>query len=259
MIGPGSVDHCDLAPQNKIKIPSESSSRDTLVLDHLSVVGPIARRVASRLPTAVDLDDIHSAGVLGLMDAAQRFDPSRGVKFGAYATVRINGAIVDYLRSLTWAPRGMHRRAKKLDAARQAVEQRKGGQASVSELAQELNVSVDQCHDLLAELSKLDFLDADELAESISSAHQAASTESLDPLRQLEWKAMVDTVERALERLPERHKLVLWLYYYEELTMKEVGQVLKVNESRVSQLHSKALSTLRREVAQLRQPVRPKG
>jgi RNA polymerase sigma factor for flagellar operon FliA len=218
-------------------------------MDNLSVVEMVVRRLARKLPPTVDIDDIQSAGILGLMDAAQKYDASRGARFRTYAEVRVQGAILDYLRSLSWAPRGMHRRAKEIEAARSIVEQRINGTATVAELAQELDLTLEQCHQQLMQADTLHFSETGDIVREVDQIRQSpASSDLCDPLLQLEGKAMLGIVREAIERLPERHKLVLWLYYYEELTMKEVGAVLRVNEARVSQLHSKAIEGLRQRV-----------
>ena len=242
------ISDLSLVPQTK-PTDSDWTSRDTLVLDNLSVVGMVVRRLARKLPPSVDLDDIQSAGILGLMDAAQKYDSTRGARFRTYAEVRVQGAILDYLRSLSWAPRGMHRRAKEIESARSIVEQRKSGTATVAELAQELDLTLEQCHQQLMQADTLDFCEVEDIVREVDQVRQSPATSDLgNPLLQLEGKAMLGIVWEAIETLPERHKLILWLYYYEELTMKEVGAVLKVNEARVSQLHSKAIAGLRQKV-----------
>src|SRR5262245_33177302 len=145
MIASRSISSQTTAPQTNDNF---QSSRDELVMANLSVVGFVARRVAAKLPSSVDADDVQGAGMIGLLDAAQKFDPTRGIDFRTYAEVRVHGAILDYLRSLSWAPRGMHRRAKQVDAARSTIEQKTYSRATVEELAGELNKTVDQCHRL---------------------------------------------------------------------------------------------------------------
>ena len=218
-------------------------------MENLSVVGIVARRLARKLPPSVEIDDIQSAGILGLMDAAQKYDSSRGARFRTYAELRVQGAILDYLRSLSWAPRGMHRRAKEIETARSIVEQRKNGTATVTELAQELDLTLEQCHQELMQADTLQFCDTEDLVREGDQIRQSPeSRDACDPLLQLEGKALLGIVWEAIDTLSERHRLVLWLYYYEELTMKEVGAVLSVNEARVSQLHSRAIADLRQRV-----------
>ena len=244
------ISDLSLAPQTQ-QADSEWTSRDSLVMENLSVVGMVVRRLARKLPPSVEIDDVQSAGILGLMDAAQKFDPSRGARFRTYAELRVQGAILDYLRSLSWAPRGMHRRAKEIDAARSIVEQRKNGTATVTELAEELDLTLEQCHQQLMQVDTLNFCETEDMIREVDQIRQSpTSSDACDPLLQLEGKAILGVVWEAIDTLPERHKLVLWLYYYEELTMKEVGAVLSVNEARVSQIHSKAITGLRQKVNQ---------
>jgi len=236
---------------------SLQATRDALITEHLPVVRLVARRLAAKLPPWIEVDDVHSAGVMGLVDAAAKYDKRRGVKFRTYAEIRVHGAIVDYLRSLSWAPRGLHRRAKEIDAARLAIEQQTCSTATVADLANELDISIDDCHQLLMRVEKLAVDQVDSLAADSRTSQGPAASDACDPLKQLEGKSLLELVWRAVESLPERESMVLWLYYYEELTMKEVGAVLRVNEARVSQLHSRAIATLRREVKQALQSQHP--
>jgi RNA polymerase sigma factor for flagellar operon FliA len=201
------------------RIDEDNSRRDELVMENLWVVRSVAARLAAKLPSSVDFADLHGAGVLGLMDAADKFDTTRGARF------------------------------REVDAARTAVEQRTYDRATVAELAQELDLTVDQCHHLLMQVNAISFYEADIPGQEKRMGH-LSSSEACNPLMQLETKARIELVFEAIETLSERHKLVLWLYYYEELTMKEVGSVMEVNEARVSQLHSKAIANLRREVSE---------
>jgi RNA polymerase sigma factor for flagellar operon FliA len=233
-------------------------TRDSLITEHLPVVKLVAKRLTAKLPPWIEPDDVHSAGVMGLIDAAAKFDERRGVKFRSYAEIRVHGAIVDYLRSLSWAPRGLHRRAKEIDAARLAIEQQNCGTATVAELANELGISVDDCHKLLMRVDKLALDQVDSIGVDSRSSLASVASHDCDPLKRLEGKALFELVWRAVEALPERESMVLWLYYYEELTMKEIGAVINVNEARVSQLHSKAIATLRLSVKQALPSEHPK-
>jgi RNA polymerase sigma factor for flagellar operon FliA len=225
-------------------------TRDSLITEHLPVVKLVAKRLTAKLPPWIEADDVHSAGVMGLIDAAARYDERRGVKFRSYAEIRVHGAIVDYLRSLSWAPRGLHRRAKEIDAARSAIEQQTCGTATVAELANELGISVDECHQLLIRVDKLALDQVDTVTADQRTSPASVASDECDPLKRLEAKALLELVWRAVEGLPERESMVLWLYYYEELTMKEIGAIINVNEARVSQLRSKAIATLRLSVQQ---------
>src|SRR5262249_54512842 len=156
-------------------------------------------------------------------EASRKFDASRATKFRTYAEARVRGAMFDYLRSLTWAPRAMYVRARKLRAAQSAVEHRNGREATVAELAEEMGLSIQQQHNLLANVSRLQFADIEALfeRESMAELDLPVADEPSDPLLLLERSELLDVLTEAIDRLPERQKLLLWLYYYEELTMKQ--------------------------------------
>jgi RNA polymerase sigma factor FliA len=234
----------------------ELSSRDQLIMEHMPVVTSIAQRLLTRLPASVEADDIHSVGLIGLIDAAERFDAGRAVKFRTYAEVRIKGAMLDYLRSLSWAPRRLHRQVRELNHLRSTIEGTSGRNATINELAGAMGVSVEQYHTLMLEISSLDLRNHEEFSEA-EAGHRATELvagQASDPSKELERKEMIEIVRRAAEQLTERQRILLWLYYYEELTMKEVGAVLEVKESRASQIHSKTLKTLQREILKLVNP-----
>ena len=222
---------------------SELAGRNELVMTNLSVVSRVMKRTIARLPRSVEADDVWSAGVLGLIDAAQKFDGTREVRFRTYAETRVRGAMLDYLRSLSWAPRGLHRAEKEIVRAREVVERRTCRDATAPEIADEMGISLEDCHRLLARVSRIDWSDSDELREEIADDRGRGS-----PATHLERKDLLELIWKVVDLLPERQKLVLWLYYGEEMTMKEVGAVLEVNEARASQLHSKAIQGLRSEM-----------
>jgi len=226
---------------------SDTGSHDSLVLDNLGIVSFVMQRLTPKLPRSIDRDDIRSVGILGLTDAASRFDPTRSVRFRTYAEVRVRGAILDYLRSLSWAPRGLHQRAREIDAARNAIELRTHSCASVPEIAAELGIGLDECHSLIAQVERIEMAEAANVRESVHRQPFGGMATS-DPLHDLQRKEKLAMIWKIVGLLPERQKLVLWLYYHEEFTIKEVGAILNVNESRASQLHSKAIAAVRREV-----------
>jgi RNA polymerase sigma factor for flagellar operon FliA len=208
------------------------------------------RRISPNLGPSTEAEDIMSAGVIGLVDAAQRFDPTRAAQFRTYAQFRVRGAILDYLRSLTWAPRAMFSRKRQLEAKRSAFQSRVGRNPTMSELAEEMDLSIEEQHALLLNIARLRFCDGQSLYDEDGPARAAGLTHKpgSDPLLEVEQKELLAILRRTMNCLSERQRLVLWLYYFNDLTMKEVGTVLKVNEARVSQLHSKAIATLRREM-----------
>jgi RNA polymerase sigma factor for flagellar operon FliA len=227
--------------------------RDERILENLWVVGLVMQRLLPKLPPSVEADDLHSAGVMGLIDAAQKYDAGREARFRTYAELRVRGAMLDYLRSLSWAPRGLHRREREMEAARATVEQKSCRAATTAELAQEMGISLQECQALLARISRLRMSDDEMTADDRPDGHLHAN-ETSDPHIRLERKEMIDLVWRAAQSLPDRLKLALRLYYIEERNMKEVGLALEVNEARVSQLLSKATAIIRREVDRLLQP-----
>jgi RNA polymerase sigma factor FliA len=237
-------------------IDFEQTSRDQLIMENMPVVNFIAQRLLMKLPPSVEADDIHSVGVIGLIDAAERFDAGRAVKFRTYAEVRIKGAMLDYLRSLSWAPRRLHQSVRELNQARTTIEGASGRQATVSELAEAMGVTVEQYHRLLLEISSIDLRSSDEFGgeERRDRFAHLVADQTNNPSVAMERKEMIEIVRQATQRLSERQRILLWLYYHEELTMKEVGAVLEVKESRASQIHSKTLKTLQGEILKIVHP-----
>lgn len=229
--------------------------RDRLVQETLPLVGRVASAIGSRLPSFVEMSDLTQAGVLGLLDAAEKFDRDKGVRFQTYAELRIRGAILDSLRTLDWVPRSLRRLRRELQRAESRLEAKLGRAPSDEELASSMEIS-------LAELrAARERVRRSEIASGNSESFDRAvaltiDSSSPDPQELLERREIEELLARTIDRLPERERLVLALYYHEELTMKEVGRVLGVNESRVSQIHSKAVETLRRR---LRRELRPRS
>jgi RNA polymerase sigma factor for flagellar operon FliA len=229
---------------------STAAERDKLILENLAVVERVVARVASRLPSSIDRDDLHSVGMLGLITAAERFDHTRAVRFKTYAEVRVRGAMIDYLRSMSWAPRSVFRRIRQIDEARRAVENQSLRTATASEVASQLGMTHVAYDALMREIQRVDVSQVDSLDDEhpISAVNRPTGPES-DPSVHLERKEALEMVSQSIQELPERLRLMLWLYYYEQLTMKEVGSLLGVNEARASQLHSKAIAALRSAVS----------
>jgi RNA polymerase sigma factor for flagellar operon FliA len=201
------------------------------------------------------MSDLTQAGVLGLLDAADKFDLTKGVRFQTYAELRVRGAILDSLRSLDWVPRSVRRLRRELQSAESRLQGRLGRKPTDEELAEVMKVSP---ADLRA---ARDRVRRSEIASGNSESFDGVvaftiDPSSPDPQELLERREIEELLARAIERLPERERLVLALYYHEELTMKEVGRILGVNESRVSQIHGKAVETLRRR---LRRELRPRS
>jgi RNA polymerase sigma factor for flagellar operon FliA len=222
--------------------------RDLLLLEHLPAVRYIARRIHERLPQHVELDDLVSAGIVGLIDAFGKFDHAKKVQFKSYAQFRIRGAILDSLRMLDWSPRKLRRKGRAVEEAIRAVQQRVGRAPAEQEIASEMKITLPEYHQLLGDLKGLEIgslnLERTEDSGDEELAYIPGSPEE-DPLfRCLEGEMKQHLVD-AIDGLPEKERLVLTLYYYEELTMKEIGLTLGVVESRVSQIHSSAVLRLR--------------
>jgi RNA polymerase sigma factor FliA len=232
----------------------DDGQRDKLVLDHLEQVQFVARRIHSRLPPQVVLEDLVHAGVLGLIDAVRKYDPSRNVQLKHYAKFRIRGAILDSLREVDWSPRTLRRQARRLDRAIADCKARLGRDPSEFEIAGELQISIESLQRLLGELRGLDIgslqSEGDDFGGETLNQPRAGSDEQ-DPYHQTLRSEMRRLLERAIAELPVRERVVLVLYYFDELTMKEIGAMLRVGESRVSQIHTAALLRLRARLLEL--------
>ncbi|SFR49938.1 RNA polymerase, sigma 28 subunit, SigD/FliA/WhiG [Marinobacter daqiaonensis] len=215
-----------------------------LVEQHAPLVKKIALHLMARLPDSVQLDDLIQAGMVGLLEAAAKYQSDRGASFETYAGIRIRGAIVDEIRRGDWVPRSVHRNARRVAAAIKSVEDREGREAQDLEVAQELGMGLSEYHACLSDASSGRLFSLDELNESgeLPIHEQEASD---NPLDDVSGEAFRNNLAAAIEGLPEREKLVLSLYYQEELNLKEIGAVLGVSESRVSQIHSQAALRLR--------------
>ncbi len=216
--------------------------------EHLPMVRFLALRMRERLPQQVEMEDLISAGIVGLIDAMQKFDPRKKVQFRSYAQFRVRGAMLDSLRALDWGPRDLRRKGRAVEEAIRVVASRQGHAPTEQEIAAEMGLELGAYQQLLGELSGLEIgsLNAapvdDNGVEALASL--PAGPED-DPFLQCQSKEMRGLLAAAIAELPERERLVLTLYYYEELTMREVGATLGVVESRVSQLHSSAMARLR--------------
>ena len=218
--------------------------------DHLRLVQLVARRMASRLPAHVELDDLIHFGVLGLLDAAKKYQPDREVQFKTYAELRIKGAIVDGLRELDWMPRSLRRRKRDIEQAKARLSHRLGREPDRSELAAEMGLSVEELQTALDELEgpgdPLSEPGLDETAEGLAGLLPDLDTE--DAHSQIETREREELVKRAVEALPRKERFVIQLYSFADLTMKEIGTLLNLTESRVSQLHAQAMENLRKEL-----------
>jgi RNA polymerase sigma factor FliA len=232
-----------------------STERDLLLVEHLPTVRYLARRIHERLPQHVDLDDLVSAGVVGLIDAFSKFDNTKKVQFKSYAQFRIRGAILDSLRTLDWSPRELRRKGRAVEEAIRAVTQRVGRAPSEQEIAREMDLTLAEYQLLLGDLKGLEIgslhMERSEDSGDEELAYIPGSPED-DPLFRCLKGEMKQRLTDAIDELPDKERMVLTLYYYEELTMKEIGLTLGVVESRVSQIHSSAVLRLRTALSSLR-------
>jgi RNA polymerase sigma factor FliA len=233
--------------------PGEKALRDRLILTYAPLVKYVAGRLGSGLPAHVDDDDLISYGLLGLIGAIERYDPDRDVKFETYAIARIKGSIIDELRAMDWVPRSVRARARDIERAIGELERKLHRAPTDEEIAAKVGISTDELEGSLTDISRSSIAALDELwsvntgggGDPIALIDTIEDTEAPDPQGTLSETEMKEAIGEAIARLPEREKLVVTLYYYEELTLREIGEVLGVTESRVSQLHTKAVLRLK--------------
>ncbi|USN47338.1 MAG: FliA/WhiG family RNA polymerase sigma factor [Pseudobdellovibrionaceae bacterium] len=224
--------------------------KDRLIMEYAPLIKFIAQKIAARLPSHIELDDLISSGVIGLMDAIDKYDPTRDNKFKTYAEFRIRGSILDELRAQDWVPRSVRDKAKLLDRTMVQLEADLGRMASDEEVAQRLEMNMEEFYDFVNEVRPVSVLSIDD-STTFSNVDKKSILNILEgckitnPLNSLNHKSIKGVVTRAIEELPERQRLVLSLYYYEDLNLKEIGRILRVTESRVSQLHAQAVARLR--------------
>ncbi len=234
--------------------PMPGGDRERMMLEQMPTVRWLARRIHERLPQHVDLEDLVSAGTLGLLDAFKKFDPAKKVQFRSYAQFRIRGAILDSLRTLDWSPRDLRRKGRAVEEAIRRLTAQYGRAPMEPEVAQEMGLELEEYQQLLGELKGLEIgtlnLERSEESGEEELAYIPNGPEE-DPLFRCLRGEMRERLAAAIDQLPERERLVVTLYYYEEMTMKEIGLVLGVVESRVSQIHSSAVVHLRARLAEL--------
>jgi RNA polymerase sigma factor for flagellar operon FliA len=236
----------------KYKTSGDDRARERLVVAYSPLVKYVAGRMSSGLPSHVEEADLISYGLVGLINAIERFDLAREIKFETYAIPRVRGAIIDELRSLDWVPRSVRARARDIENANAKLEHKLHRAPTDDEMAADLGLSMEDFQDSLIQISNSTIAALDELwSVSDSSGDQVSLLDTLhdpdapDPERVVDATELKDRVADAIARLPEREKLVIALYYYENLTLREIGEVLGVTESRISQLHTKAVLRLR--------------
>jgi RNA polymerase sigma factor for flagellar operon FliA len=226
--------------------------RERLIIEHLPQVRLIARKIHERLPETVMLDDLLSAGVIGLINAIDNFDPHQNVKLRTYAEFRIRGAILDSLRQTDWAPRMKRRQAREMEAAVARAEQRLRRSPEEAEIAAELGISVDEYRQRLTEIAALDIGELEYLREDSETPvliRYVASRDEESPALQLERAELERLIASAIDGIPKIEKTVLSLYFYEELTLREIGDIMQLHYSRVSQIKSQAILRMRNAIS----------
>jgi RNA polymerase sigma factor for flagellar operon FliA len=234
----------------------DQAVRDRLILTYAPLVKYVAGRLGSGLPAHVDENDLVSYGLLGLIGAIERFDPDRDIKFETYAIARIKGSIIDELRAMDWVPRSVRSRARDIERTIGELERKLHRAPTDEEISEKLGITTDELNDSLSEIGRSSIAALDELwtisstgGDQVALIDTIEDTHGPEPQSELAQTELKEALGEAIARLPEREKLVVTLYYYEELTLREIGEVLGVTESRVSQLHTKAILRLKARLA----------
>lgn len=236
----------------------EQDIRDYFVIKYAPLVKYVAGKISMGMPQNIEFDDLVSYGIFGLIDAISKFDPARGIKFKTYAMTRIRGAIFDELRSIDWIPRSIRQKAKQIEQVISELENKLGRTVEDDEIARELGVTIDDFQSLLSKLSGTSMLSLNDIwylgddNDELSILETLEAPETMNPDVLIEKEEIRDYIIDAIKKLPDKEKKVIVLYYYEDLTLKEIGEVLEVTESRVSQLHTKAIMRLRGRLGRIK-------
>ncbi|VAX24508.1 RNA polymerase sigma factor for flagellar operon [hydrothermal vent metagenome] len=236
-------------PKGGVKLGTPEA--DDLIVEYSPLIKFIAHRLAMRLPPNIEVDDLISAGVIGLIDAIEKFNPDKETQFKTYAEIRVRGAMLDELRSLDWVPRSVRQKASTVSAAYSKLEQQLGRPAEDDEISEAMGLSIEEFHIFLRQSSGQPILSIEDLGGTSKDGEKRdlmevlAGTKETDPETLARLSEIRSIIARAIDELPEKDRLLISLYYYEELTMKEIGEVLDITESRVSQIHTKCVFRLR--------------
>ena len=235
-------------------------ARDALILNYSPLVKYVAGRVAVGLPANIEQSDLISYGIFGLIDAIEKYDQSRGIKFETYAISRIRGAIIDELRAIDWVPRSVRFKAREVEKAYQALENKLKRPPSDAEIAEEMGITIDELNHIYTQLSTVSMVALDELmsvdggqGDKLALVETIEDTRTASPMEAFESEEMKSILAEAINRLPEREKIVVTLYYFEGLTLAQIGDVLGVTESRICQMHTKAVLALKGKISEATQ------
>ena len=231
-------------------MPAEKTTREKLLEENLYLVKIIAYQVAVNLPPHIDVNDLIGAGTIGLIEAIDRFDTGKGVQFNTYASIRVRGAIMDELRSMDWMTRSMRDKSNQLEKAYIEIERKTGRPAEVEEVANLLEISTEDLHTILGQVSAISVMSLEDMGighhdEGMDILECIKDPEGKDPMTVVKFNELKRKIAEAVETLPDKEKLIISLYYYDELTLKEIGKVLNITESRVCQLHSQTMHRLK--------------
>ena len=239
-----------MTPKGYMYNRSETESQADLIERYALLVKRIAHHLLARLPANILLEDLIQSGMIGLLEAARKYDATKGASFETYAGIRIRGAIIDEVRKGDWTPRSVHRNSRRITSTMQAIEARTGRDAQDVDVAREMGVELDEYHALLKDAASSRLFSFDEMLEgNDDSPGEEVSHEGPSPDDEHHQASFKKALVEAISNLPEREQLVLSLYYDEELNLKEIGQVLGVSESRISQIHSQAALRLRSKLS----------
>ena len=236
------------------RMTKDMKLRERILMHYITLARQVAGRMIISLPRSVELEELVSAGLMGLVKAIDRFDPAVGVKFETYAIPRIRGAVFDSLREMDWAPRSIRTKAKQVEEAVQRLTGQYGRSPDDTELAEALGLNIDEFYQVLDDTSIITMMSLDDnltskQGETLNLFDLVESDESEGPIFGVEREEVKKATIRAMKNLSEQERLVIALYYYEELTLKEIGVVLEISESRVSQIHTKAILSLRAQLS----------
>ncbi|MFW5808609.1 MAG: RNA polymerase sigma factor WhiG [Spirochaetota bacterium] len=236
----------------------ELEIRDYFVIKYAPLVKYVAGKVSMGMPQNIEFDDLVSYGIFGLIDAINKYDPARGIKFKTYAMTRIRGSIFDELRSIDWIPRSIRQKAKEIETIIAELENKLGRTVEDEEISKELGISLEEFHSILNKVSGTSIVSLNDIwylgddNDELSIMETLEAPDNMNPDVLIEKEEIKEHIVEAIKKLPDKEKKVIVLYYYEDLTLKEIGQVLDVTESRISQLHTKAIMRLRGRLGRIK-------